>query len=72
MQAGRFSPSGLAFHHGEGRVAVIELLLLAGLVALVLLAGVAALFVLHQRRQGTVRAVFMPRHEGDDSASTGA
>jgi len=51
---------------------VIELLVFAGLVALVLLAVVAVLFVLHQRRQGTVRAVFMPRHEGDDSASSGA
>jgi hypothetical protein len=39
---------------------VIELLVLVGLLALVLLAVVAVLFVLHQRRQGTVRAVFMP------------
>jgi hypothetical protein len=37
-----------------------------------LLAVVAVLFVLRQRRQGTVRAVLMPRHEEDDSASTGA
>jgi len=51
---------------------VIELLVLVGLVALVLLAVVAVLFVLRQRRQGTVRAVLMPRHEGDDSASSGA
>jgi len=51
---------------------VIELLVLVGLLALVLLAVVAVLLVLHQRRQGTVRAVFMPRHEDDDSASTAA
>ena len=51
---------------------MIELLVLVGLVALVLLAMVAVLFVLRQRRQGTVRAVLMPRHEGDDSASSGA
>ena len=50
---------------------MIELLVLAGLLALVLLAVIGVLFVLRQRRQGTVRAVFMPRHEGDDSA-TGA
>jgi hypothetical protein len=51
---------------------VIELLVLVGLVALALLAVVGVIFVLHQRRQGTVRAVFMPRHEDDDSASTSA
>jgi uncharacterized iron-regulated membrane protein len=65
-------PVGLASDYGEGCVAVIELLVLAGLVALVLLAVVAGLFVLRQRRQGTVRAVLMPRHEEDDSASSRA
>jgi hypothetical protein len=49
---------------------VIELLVLAGLVALVLLAAVGTLFVLHQRRQGTVRAVFVPRREGDDAPTS--
>jgi hypothetical protein len=51
---------------------VIELLVLVGMLALVLLAVAGVLFVLHQRRQGTVRAVFMPRHEDDESASSGA
>jgi hypothetical protein len=51
---------------------VIELLVLAGVVAVVLLTAVGILLVLHQRRQGTVRAVFMPRREGDDSTSSSA
>ena len=51
---------------------MIELFVLVGLVALVLLVVAAVLFGLHQRRQGTVRAVLMPRHEGDDSASSRA
>ena len=42
---------------------MIQLLLVAGLIALGLLLAVAVLFVLHQRRQGTVRAVFMPRRK---------
>jgi Tfp pilus assembly protein PilW len=42
---------------------VIELLLVAGLIALGLLLAIAVLFVLHRRRQGTVRAVFMPRRK---------
>ena len=49
---------------------MIELLVLAGLLALALLTVVGVLFVLHQRRQGTVRAVFMPRREGDDSTTS--
>lgn len=49
---------------------MIELLVLAGVVAVVLLTAVGILLVLHQRRQGTVRAVFMPRREGDDSTSS--
>ena len=51
---------------------MIELLVLAGVVAVVLLTAVGILLVLHQRRQGTVRAVFMPRREGDDSTSSSA
>jgi cell division protein FtsL len=51
---------------------VIELLVLAGLLAVLLLSAVGVLLVLHQRRQGTVRAVFMPRRDGDDSTSSSA
>ena len=51
---------------------MIELLVLAGLVALALLATVGVVVALQQRRQGTVRAVFMPRHEGDDSNASSA
>jgi len=40
---------------------VIELLLLGGAGAIALLVVAAVVFTLHQRRQGTVRAVFMPR-----------
>jgi hypothetical protein len=53
---------------------VIEVLLLAGLIALGLLLAVAVLYVLHQRRQGTVRAVFRPRRGADrtpDGAAKG-
>ena len=49
---------------------MIEVLVLAGLVALALLAVVGVLFMLHQRRQGTVRAVFTPRRDGDDSTTS--
>jgi hypothetical protein len=49
---------------------VIELLVLVGLMAFVLLATVGVLFALRQRRQGTVRAVLMPRRESDDSAAS--
>ena len=45
---------------------MIELLLLAGIVALAILVIVGALFLLSRRRQGTVRAVFMPRRGPDD------
>ena len=51
---------------------MIELLVLAGLVAVVLLAAVGLVLALHQRRQGTVRAVFVPRREGEDSTSSRA
>lgn len=44
---------------------MIELLLIAGLVAVALLLAVAVLFVLQHRRQGTVRAVFMPHRDAD-------
>lgn len=51
---------------------MIELLLVAGLVALGLLLAVTVLFVLHQRRQGTVRAVFMPRRRSENETPDGA
>ena len=49
---------------------MIEVLVLVGLLAFVLLATVGVLFALRQRRQGTVRAVLMPRRESDDSAAS--
>jgi hypothetical protein len=49
---------------------VIELLVLVGLMAFVLLAVVGVVFALRQRRQGTVRAVLVPRRESDDSAAS--
>ena len=45
---------------------MIELLLLAGVLALAILAAVSVVFLLSHRRQGTVRAVFMPRKRRDD------
>ena len=45
---------------------MIELLLLAGIVALAILGAVSVVFLLSRRRQGTVRAVFMPRRGPDD------
>ena len=47
---------------------VIQLLLLSGLLAVGLLLAVAVLFVLHQRRQGTVRAVFRPDRDRDGAS----
>ena len=70
MHAGRRRAEHLAWANGEGRFAVIELLVLVGLVAFVVLAVVGVLFALRQRRQGTVRAVLMPRRESDDSAAS--
>jgi hypothetical protein len=49
---------------------VIEMLVLAGLVAFALLTAVGVVLALRQRRQGTVRAVLMPRRESDDSAAS--
>jgi hypothetical protein len=70
VHAGRHRRDDLACADGECRFAVIELLVLVGLVAFALLAAVGVLFALRQRRQGTVRAVLMPRRDSDDSAAS--
>jgi hypothetical protein len=44
---------------------VIDLLLLAGAAAALALVALGVVYVLNQRRQGTVRAVFMPRRKRD-------
>lgn len=49
---------------------MIELLLLAGLVAVVALVAIGVIYVLSRRRQGTVRAVFMPRRKRDGPSDT--
>lgn len=46
---------------------MIELLILAGVAAVVILVVAGVLFLLHQRRQGTVRAVSVPRRGRDGS-----
>jgi hypothetical protein len=42
---------------------VIELLLMAGFAAAMALVAIGVVYVLKQRRQGTVRAVLMPRRK---------
>lgn len=49
---------------------MIELLLLAGAAAVVALIAIGVIYVLNQRRQGTVRAVLMPRRKRDGPTDT--
>jgi hypothetical protein len=49
---------------------VIDLLLLAGVAAAIALVVIGVVYVLIQRRQGTVRAVLMPRRKRDGPTDT--